>query len=531
MSSTGRAALASAVVAVALAGALLAWLSTNAHTSTAAAPEAPHSPLELPDSARANGLWSLPQGVAVGDVSSRGAVLWARAREPAQMWARIGRSRRLGSVRPRTLGVARAAEDYTVSARLRRLRPDARYFYRVWFSAPGSRTPVSQAVTGTFRTPPSPATARPVRFVFGADVGSSAYCRHERYGLPIFYYMSTVQPDFVVALGDMIYADSDCPVDGPADWRNVPGGFPEVDDTSVNWTNPAALRDVYFEHWRYYRADRHARYLFARAALYSTWDDHEAVNDFGASWAYWNSANRGRAGYPNLVAAARQALFSYGGIRRDAADPKRLYRSFRWGRDLHLILTDTRSYRSRNELPDTAESEKTLLGKEQLAWLKRTLRASGAAWKVVVSSVPVTVPNGSAEAGRDGWADGGSRNGFERELLDLLRWLDAGNVRNVVFLSGDVHFPQVTRSESDFDRDGDQFVFHELIAGPLNARTWAPYGVDGTTKPRILYSDRNLFNFGLVEVRRVGGRPRLVTETRDAFGKVRPGSRLVLRAG
>ena len=45
--------------------------------------------------------------------------------------------------------------------------------------------------------------------------------------------------------------------------------------------------------------------------MYSQWDDHEVINDFGAPWTYWNSATIDRAGFSNLVAQGLATFFAY----------------------------------------------------------------------------------------------------------------------------------------------------------------------------------------------------------------------------
>jgi alkaline phosphatase D len=418
---------------------------------------------------------------------------------------------------------AAAATDYAAAASLGRLRPGTRYFYRAWFSDR------SKGESGSFRTAPSKDRSAPVRFVFGGDVGGGRYCRHRLWGLPAFFYMTVVKPDFFVALGDMIYADESCPATGPNGWENIPADFPVVDDPGVDWNDRDRVREVYRRHWRYFRADRHVQYLLGRTALYSIWDDHEVINDFGGSWAYWNAESERRGGYRNLVDAGRDALFAYGGIRRRAKDPNRIHRSFRWGKNLHLVLTDARSYRSRNDQPDRADRPKTMLGRPQLAWLKETLHRSRATWKVVACDVPLSVPTGNTTLGRDSWANGDHSTGFERELLDLLRFLDARNIRNVVFITADLHFAQTLRYDKDFNGDGDRLQFHELIVGPLNARLQSPSWLDGTAAPKSLYSEGSFFNFGVIDVRRdKTGRARLRAEVRDSSGNLRPPSVLTL---
>ena len=73
-------------------------------------------------------------------------------------------------------------------------------------------------------------------------------------------------------------------------------------------------------------------------------------------------------------------MFLYAPIDPSPEEPYRVYRSFRWGTDLELFLLDARSYRSRNDLADTPDAHKTLLGRAQLAWLKRGVAESTATW-------------------------------------------------------------------------------------------------------------------------------------------------------
>lgn len=468
-------------------------------------------------------------GVASGDVGPRSAVVWARADRRARMYVDLAATRGFRGARRHAAGLAEQDTDFAVTLQLRKLRPATRYFYRIWFSEPGSLRVRSNPVSGTFKTAPAGSQSAPLQFVFGGDVGGGNYCRHVKYGYPIFHYIGRLKPDALISLGDLVYGDQDCPLEGPNGWQNIPGDFLEVDDPSVDWTDLAKVQEIYFQHWRYTRADRQLRSFLAKTPIFSTWDDHEVMNDFGASWSRPNSQYPDRAGYGNLVDAGRRAFFSYGVLGRLPDDMNRIYRSFRWGQDLHLVITDTRSYRSRNEEPDGPA--KTMLGGEQLKWLKRTLASSKATWKVVALSSPISVPTGSAEFGRDGFADGETGNGFERELVDLLRYLDERSVRNVVFITADLHFAQVTRNSRDYDGDGEPFVFHELVAGPYNARVRTPYWLDQTTNPQSLYGEGNFFNFGSFRiVPQSKGRALFRAETFDSFGKLRPESVVVLNS-
>ena len=264
--------------------------------------------------------------------------------------------------------------------------------------------------------------------------------------------------------------------------------------------------------------------------MISQWDDHEVINDFGVGWTYWNSATIERAGYPNLVSAGLDTFFAYSPVERQPADPDRIYRSFRYGQDVELFVLDARSYRDRNDLPDTADQDKVMLGKEQLAWLVQRIASSTATWKVVSSDVPISITTGSVAFGRDAWANlGAEPSGFERELLRMLSELDRINAQNVVFVTTDVHFAQTIRYTFDADGDGDLLVLHELISGPLNAIRAVPRPLDPAANPTSLYAEGGIFNFSYVRIeRQPDGNVHLIADVRGPDGAPRPGSHLDL---
>ncbi|MCG8456960.1 MAG: alkaline phosphatase D family protein [Holophagales bacterium] len=491
-----------------------------------------------------------PQGVASGEVAATSAVLWTRAREPAQL--------RLEAWPLTTDGEPRAPEspvwsseteakpetDLTAQVRIEGLEADTEYLYR-WRRLVGDGAdPSAPRVDGRFRTAPARDDDTLVSFVVGGDLGGQAYCRQPDRGYDIFASMGALGPDFFIANGDMIYADNPCPAVGPllpggGRWRNIPGDFRT--NLEVDWTDRDALVRVYAGHWAYNRADPHHRAFLERVPYYAQWDDHEVINDFGASWPAY-PPEPGRTGYGQLVELGKRALLLWNPIGDPAEeiDERKIYRSFRWGRHLELFLLDGRSYRSVNELADTPYHAKVLLGDIQRRWLVEGLKSSDATWKIVSSNVPLSIPTGwpAGLYGRDGFANGtdadsSKRTGFERELLALLAELDRENVRNLVLVVTDVHLAAHLRYETDFDGDGDLLRFHELVNGPLNALDLPTLPkLDPTLRPVILFSEGDLFNFSYLRLVRGGEGDRevhLVADIRDREGEAREGSRLVLR--
>jgi len=467
----------------------------------------------------------ITHGVASGDVSASTALIWARANDSARMHVQLSRSPRFTARAHERIASATSSSDFTAKVRLTRLRPNTRYFYRVWFSR---KAQASSKLVGSLRTAPAASTSAPISFVTSGDLAGQGYCRNvNQRGYGILGQMARLAPNAFIANGDMIYADDECPSAGPPGWQNVPGRFSSVTNPAIDWRSSNRIRRVYLAHWRYNRADTQFRRLLRATPLYSVWDDHEVLNDFGAAWPQY-PADPNRLGYPNLVRQARKAFFLYGLI-----DGGRIYRSFRWGKDVELFILDCRSYRSLNTLADTAENAKTMLGAPQRTWLLERLRRSTATWKLVVTGSSLAIASGQDQA-RDGWANGHSRDlptstGFERELRVLLTELDRANVHNLVFLAGDVHHARQLRYYGDYDGDGERLLFHELITGPLAADRNAARALDPTFGPTPLYEEGGIFNFGYVRVRVASdSTAHLFADVRDETGAVRPGSTLDL---
>jgi alkaline phosphatase D len=498
----------------------------------------------------------ITHGIASGDVTNQSVIIWSRANREAQLHVDYDTDPNFSHPKSTKTALANQTTDYTAHTKLEGLSPDTFYYYRLWFSSdtisPQSKNAsiVSDNMTGSFRTAinSSASSNKDIKFIFAADLGGQMYCRQiDKGGYSIFSKMQELSPDFFIANGDMIYAGYRCPSDGPDGWRNIQGNFSGISDPEVNWTDINQVRDVYLKHWQYNREDPYLQRFLQNTSMYSQWDDHEVINDFGASWQYWNSFNTHREGYPNIVKAGREAFFNYSPIDRNASDPNRIYRSFNWGPDLDLLILDARSYRSPNSMADNPENNKTMLGSEQLQWLKQKLLTSSATWKVISSDVPISVPTGSNASilGRDGWASGNettittnsfSKTGFERELQGLLKYLDYNNIKNIVFVTTDVHFPANIRYDIDANGDGDKLIFHELISGPLSAFRFGMSGgvpipkLDTTFNPKLLYEEGGIFNFGYVKIQRTpeDNKVHLIAEVRSEDGLARPNSVLDL---
>jgi alkaline phosphatase D len=214
------------------------------------------------------------------------------------------------------------------------------------------------------------------------------------------------------------------------------------------------------------------------------WDDHEVRNNFAGL-------------FESQMPIGRQALREYWPIRVAPDDPQRLYRTVRAGADLEVFILDTRQYRSSNA--DRDGPAKTMLGEQQLQWLLSGLTESTATWKVIVTSVPLSIPKGGGASvpGNDGWAGGMDGTGFERERQVIVDCILGRAVKNVVFLAGDVHYVQANA----YDPNGDGIPdFHEFVVGPLSAAPGHLTPASVELRPTTLIHEGGYMNFGLVRV-------------------------------
>ena len=140
-----------------------------------------------------------------------------------------------------------------------------------------------------------------------------------------------------------------------------------------------------------------------------------------------------------------------------------------------------------------------MLGEQQLQWLLSGLTESTATWKVIVTSVPLSIPKGGGASvpGNDGWAGGTDGTGFERERQVIVDCILGRGVKNVVFLGGDVHYVQANAYDPNGDGTPD---FHEFVVGPLSAAPGRLTAASMGLRPTTLINESGYMNFGLVRV-------------------------------
>lgn len=394
--------------------------------------------------------------VTVGEVGSDRAALWVRGDGTTPVRLRYGSADDSTAVNETTVALA-AARDHTGRTVLAPLAPGTRYRYEVSHDGVEAR--------GTFATAPARDADVPVRLLWSGDRGANNYCRDGEDGYAIFRAMARHQPDFVLFVGDTIYADQPC------------GTRPHLPGADYVARSLAAFHGKH----RYNRADPALQAFFRTTGVFVIWDDHEVRNNFSGPT-------------DPLMPTGLRAMLDYWPVEGPTDEPRRLYRSVRWGRHVEAFILDTRQYRSDNTAPDGPL--KTMLGAAQREWLLDGLAASDATWKLVVTSVPLGIFTGGRHS--DSWSSANlfgfartSPSGYVHERDAILRFVRGQGLRNVVVVSGDVHHAEMIRHEP-----APGFFVHELIAGPLAARRGYPRFLDRSLNSRSLASLGFTPNFG-----------------------------------
>jgi alkaline phosphatase D len=165
-----------------------------------------------------------------------------------------------------------------------------------------------------------------------------------------------------------------------------------------------------------YSLPRHVE-LLRSVATYWEKDDHDTLKDDS-----WSGQKMGE-----LTFAEGQRIF-----RQQVPMGETIYRTFRWGKFLQVWLTDGRDFRSPNTMTDGPK--KSIWGKEQKAWLFRTLKDSDATWKVIISPTPIVGPD------RVKKGDNHSNTAFRHEGDEVRAWLKEHAPGNAFVVCGDRHW-------------------------------------------------------------------------------------------
>lgn len=432
----------------------------------------------------------IPQGVAVGDVTAGRAVIWSRSDRAAQMFVEYDTTERFSSPRRVPGPAALETSDFTSRIVLTDLPAGQRIFYRVLFQDLSDirRWSLPSISTGSFQTPSSAGRPRDVTIAWSGDTVGQGWGINPAFGgLRLYETMRAAEPDVFIHCGDTIYADqplqAEVKLDDGSTWKNV---------ITEAKTKVAETLDDFRGNYQYNLLDQHMRRFNSGVSQVVLWDDHE-VRD---NW-YWERSldtdNRYKVKSAALLAArARRAFLEYNPLSFNVDDPDRIHRTIPYGSLVEIFALDLRSYRgpnSENRQP-SLDAASSILGSTQLETVMRRLAASRATWKVIASDMPLGVVVKDSPSHYEAVANGesGKPLGRELEIANLLRFIRDRRIRNVVWITADVHYCAAHHYHPSRATFPDFAPFWEFVAGPLNAGTFAPGEMDATFGPDVKFT-------------------------------------------
>jgi alkaline phosphatase D len=347
--------------------------------------------------------------------------------------------------------------DFTTQIRLSDLKPATSHTITAEARAPGEDGRTATC-TGGFTTAPLPSDTSPVRFVV---VTGHEFPRRDDgdRGHLIYLAMPRLDPHFFVHTGDIEYYDK------PGPWAM------SVELARFKWNRIYSLENQ--------------RAFHRRFASYFMKDDHDTLK---------NDCWPGQT-YGDLTWEQGLAIF-----REQVPMGEKTHRTFRWGRDLQVWMVEGRDFRSPNNMPDGPD--KTILGAEQKQWLFETMRASDAAFRILISPTPIVGPDRGSK--RDNLAN----QGFTHEGDEVRAFLS--KLPGVFVICGDRHWQYVSRDDASGLIEFSCGPGSDLHAGGFSMNNRGP-------EHRFL---RIKGGFLSVDVGRSEDKPRISFRHHDVNGKV-----------
>ena len=406
-------------------------------------------------------------GIASGYPTPDGFVLWTRLAprplepggglvpEPVPMRWEVAADESMKSIIFSGETTAEPAWAHSVHVEVPGLAPDRWYFYR--FLAGDAVSPIGRTRTA----PAAGAAVARLRFAF-------ASCQNFEHGYYSAYrQMVADDPDLVVFLGDYIYESS------------ARQGYVRRHNQTAK---PVALADYRTRH-ALYKTDPDLQSAHQMFPWIATWDDHEVDNDYAN-----DRQEEGRTPPHEFLsrrAAAYQAYYEHMPLpaaMRPRGPDMRIHTSLEWGSLASFHVLDGRQYRSHQACPSAAgrasdvdpencaelrDPSRTLLGKQQEAWLDERFASSRATWNIVAQPLLMAQRDNRPGEGKLFWTDGW--DGYPAARRRLLESVVARGLSNPVVIGGDVHMHFVADLKLDFDDEKSPVMASEFTGTSISS--------------------------------------------------------------
>ena len=322
--------------------------------------------------------------------------------------------------------------DFIIKKKVTDLQPGTIYYYRLHYGKNKAKVKISQV--NSFKTLPSIETRTPVEFImvtgshldrfylgggFGksSSQGTEAYKKTDKYlGFPGFESITTMKPDFFIGNGDNVYYDHP-------------------------FANRAKTQQELRAKWHRQFAMPRIMRMFREVPTFWLKDDH----DYRFDDADTIKVNEKYGELPSHELGVKTFLEQVPVIDPEEDNPV-TYRTIKINTLLQIWMVEGRDYRSSNTISDG--SEKSIWGKAQKEWLKKTLLESDAVFKILVSPTPMIGPDGAQKSDNHI-----NPNGFRQEGEVFFKWLKDNNFMNKNFyiICGDRHWQYHSIHPSGFE--------------------------------------------------------------------------------
>ncbi len=521
-------------------------------------PTFPGTGTPLPDTPAATGAFKFPQSIASGDPKSDGALLWARVVpnaaddiktsatdanfklklriSSADNSAALGGNTALSGTMDAEVDVpVYAFYDNTLRHKVSGLKAATTYYYQ--FVAGDSRSNV-----GRFKTAPAA----------DADIDALkfAFMTCQDWSVNHWAGMNSLlaeNPDFIVHLGDYIYEAVGASYQaGAVEPGHTPLVLPDGAPLEGGGKYASTLADYRYLYKRY-RSDARLQALHERFAFVAIWDDHEFSDDCWQDRSTYDNGTFNAAtgaadntAQPTRRRSASQAWFEFmpaeisfsleAGL---GVSNIRIYRDLKFGKLMHLVMTDERLYRADHIIPEAApspltgkplgsigarymvpeatlagiEAQKiaaatanglpdpmtlvTMLGTSQRQGWMETMKASTALWKIWGNETSLlkmgvdgaALPTAPAALKTNFVLNADQWDGYNAERKALMGHLSSNKISNVVAITGDLHAFFAGEVMDDYKAATPKAVMVDLVTAGVSSNSFFSYFVGAAADP------------------------------------------------
>jgi alkaline phosphatase D len=370
------------------------------------------------------------------------------------------------------------SKDYTVNIDATGLQPNTYYYYD--FSALNKKS-----IVGRTKTAPS-GDFDSLRFAFFS-------CANFEAGFFNAYAAAKKRNDFdaVIHLGDYIY-------------EYETGGYDPNSNTPDRIWEPAneiiSLTD-YRTRFSLYHLDPDLLKLHQQYPFITIWDDHESANNAYKDGA-GNHSPATEGTWTDRKSVSAQAYSEWLPIRSPNPTNKlQIWRKLNYGNLADIHFLDTRIWgRDIQDGASNNDTNRTILGLDQLYWLLNNLSSTQAQWNIIAQQVMVAPLKVFGQAVNDDQWDG-----YPAERKKLFDYILNNNVKDVVVLTGDIHTAWANdlpstgyNSSTGANSAGVEFV------GTSVTSPGAPFGVPQSiitsSNPHIKYVDLVQHGFAILDI-------------------------------